>query len=143
MKIFTSISHISSTLRLLFALLFLYKIIFSCHGQEAMRFMNKQHDVLFGVRLESGLLTRVTGQSLQSCVRECITRTRCRSLNYLEKMKLCELNYKRKSYDGVVLANLTGTVHINIDEQRRVSLHSPAKCIVIIPFSCRVRGFKK
>ena len=61
--------------------------------------------------LSGGILMKLTNLNTVGCVKECLRRTRCKSLNYYLHMSLCELNYKLKTDDGVRLTNRIGVVY--------------------------------
>ena len=102
------------------ALFLLSLIVSPSNGQEENTFNSTLHGALFGKKLLGGLITKLTGLDLKSCVRECSTRPRCRSVNYFQKMLLCELNNKRKG-DETLLTNHTGSIYITVDSGVMVS----------------------
>ena len=78
-------------------------------------------NILFDTKLYGGLLTKLTDQNFISCIRECLVRTRCRSVNYLSKMQLCELNHLLGTDDGAVFENKTGTIYTERNKWVKVS----------------------
>ena len=95
-----------------------------CNGKDYSLLTTESPDKIFGSRLVGGLLTRLPNQDFMLCVRECMTRKRCRSLNYLGQMQLCELNYEVAKTDGVFnLTNKAGSVYTEISHWNQVRFH--------------------
>ena len=120
-KIGMILNTVISISKLNFVLVLIKVILSLCSGQKDVSLATVSPYFLFGIHLQGGLITKLTGQDFMACVRECITRKRCQSLNYIRRIQLCEVNYKLANDDDVVLNNLTGSVYTEISQWKRVS----------------------
>ena len=68
-------------------------------------------NVIVGRRLKGALITRIPGIDLKNCTRECSIRKRCRSINFLSRFPLCELNLRTISDYGAVVVNMSNAVY--------------------------------
>ena len=71
--------------------------------------------------LSGGILMKLTNLNTVGCLKECLRRPRCKSMNYYLHMSLCELNYKLKTDDGVRLTNRIGVVYTEASNWNEVS----------------------
>ena len=67
--------------------------------------------VIVGRRLTGALITRIPGIDLKNCTRECSIRKGCRSINFLSRFPLCELNLRTISDYGTVVVNVFNAVY--------------------------------
>ena len=58
---------------------------------------------IVGRRLTDTLITKIPGIDFRNCTRECSIRKRCRSINFLSRFPLCEINHGDISENGAVV----------------------------------------
>ena len=67
--------------------------------------------VIIGRRLTDSFINRIPGIDLRNCTRECSICKRCRSINFLSRFPLCELNFRTIAGYGAVVVNVSDTVY--------------------------------
>ena len=60
---------------------------------------------IVGRRLTDALITKIPGIDFRNCTRECSIRKRCRSINFLSRFPLCEINHGDISENRAVVVN--------------------------------------
>ena len=78
-------------------------ILLVVYTQELRPNISFSNAVLTGTKQVGGTLYKLLVGNFQSCIHECLERKRCKSVNFITRMKLCELNYKANGDDGTVL----------------------------------------
>ena len=64
----------------------------------------------------SGLMSTMIVSSLSECLNTCVTKFRCRSLNFCSKDKSCDLNDARRHVHPEDYGSKAGCIYIDVSE---------------------------
>ena len=102
-------------------MLIILTILFVVTAQQLKPHNSFSSAVLPGTKLSGGTLLKIVVENFQSCVQECLVRKRCKSLNFITQVKLCELNYKSNGDNDAILSIATGCWYSEVSYWNAVS----------------------
>ena len=83
-----------------------------------------KNDIVMSRRLTNKIVFARQGISLVDCVRECMSVSRCKSVNYIRRLLLCELNKEPGTSDDADFIKEATSIHVNLQYWLTVGIYT-------------------